>query len=69
MSENETRAAGTPRWVKVFGVIAVVIVIVVVVMLVFGRGGHGPSRHLPDEGTGTTGSHTGPPTGVTHEQP
>jgi hypothetical protein len=37
---------GTPRWVKVFGVILVIVVVLVVVLLVFG-GGHGPSRHAP----------------------
>jgi hypothetical protein len=36
---------GTPRWVKVFGVILVVVAVLVVVLLVFG--GHGPSRHTP----------------------
>jgi hypothetical protein len=35
---------GTPRWVKVFGVIAVLGVVLLVVLLVFG-GGHGPGRH------------------------
>jgi hypothetical protein len=38
-------STGTPRWVKVFGVILVVVVLLVVVLLVFG--GHGPSRHAP----------------------
>lgn len=33
---------GVPRWVKVFGVIAVVVVVLVVVMLL---SGHGPGRH------------------------
>jgi hypothetical protein len=37
---------GTPRWVKVFGIIALVVVLVVVVLLLTrGSGGHGPSRH------------------------
>jgi hypothetical protein len=35
--------AGTPRWVKVFGFIAVVLVVLFVVLLLTGR--HGPSRH------------------------
>jgi hypothetical protein len=38
-------STGTPRWVKVFGVILVVVVVLVVVLLVLG--GHGPSRHAP----------------------
>ena len=36
-------AAGTPRWVKVFGLIALVLVVLFVVLLLTGR--HGPSRH------------------------
>jgi hypothetical protein len=44
MTENDTDTAGTPRWVKVFGIIALVVVVLVVVLLVIG-GGHGPSRH------------------------
>jgi hypothetical protein len=38
------RATGTPRWVKVFGVVALVLVVLVVVTLVIG-GNHGPGRH------------------------
>lgn len=36
--------SGTPRWVKVFGVIALVLVVLIGVMLVAG-GEHGPGRH------------------------
>ena len=40
--------AGTPRWVKVFGIIALVFVLLfVIVMLTGGVGGHGPGRHAP----------------------
>jgi hypothetical protein len=35
----------TPRWVKVFGIVALVVVVVFVFLLVAG-GPHGPSRHL-----------------------
>lgn len=45
MSEKETTPAATPRWVKVFGIIALILVVLVVLMLVMGRGGHGPGRH------------------------
>ena len=39
---------GTPRWVKVFGVvIAVAVLLLVILMLTRGPGGHGPGRHLP----------------------
>jgi len=59
--------AGTPRWVKVFGIIAVLVVLVVVVLLVFGGGQHGPSRHSLGSATmDTAGSHTGPHSGSTH---
>jgi hypothetical protein len=36
---------GTPRWVKVFGIIAIVLVLLFVILLLTGRG-HGPARHL-----------------------
>jgi hypothetical protein len=35
---------GTPRWVKIFGVVALVVVLLLVILLVAG-GNHGPSRH------------------------
>ena len=35
----------TPRWVKVFGIIAVIVVLLFVVML-FAPGSHGPGRHM-----------------------
>jgi hypothetical protein len=58
----------TPRWVKVFGIIALAVLVLLVILLVTGRGGgHGPGRHLPG-GDGSDG-HTGPPPGVTHQQP
>jgi hypothetical protein len=52
-------APGTPRWVKVFGIIALVAVLLVVIMLL--TGGHGPGRHT----SGGLGGHT-PPSSVTH---
>jgi hypothetical protein len=45
--------AGTPRWVKVFGIIAVVVVVLVIIVLLVG--GHGPGRH-----TGGLGGQTSP---------
>ncbi len=38
---------GAPRWVKVFGIIALVLVLLVVVLLLAGGGpgSHGPGRH------------------------
>ena len=38
---------GTPRWVKVFGIIALVVVLLFVILLLAGGGGHGPGRHTP----------------------
>jgi hypothetical protein len=39
-------SGGTARWVKVFGIIALVVALLVVVMLLIGGGGsHGPQRH------------------------
>jgi hypothetical protein len=53
--------AGTPLWVKVFGVVALVVVFVFVVLLLAGRG-HGPGRH-----TSASGDH--PPSPANVEQP
>ena len=50
-------ANGTPRWVKVFGIIALVLVLLGVVLLLTGRGGeHGPGRHSFDGGAAHTTS-------------
>jgi ABC-type transporter Mla subunit MlaD len=52
---------GTPLWVKVFGLIALVVVLVFVVLLLTGRG-HGPGRH-----TSADAGHT-PPAGHMEQQ-
>ena len=49
----------TPRWVKVFGIIALVLVLLFVILLV--TGGHGLGRHTS---SGDSGGHT-PPSSVT----
>jgi len=36
---------GTPRWVKVFGIVVLLLVVLVVVMLIAGGERHSPSRH------------------------
>ncbi len=41
---NRPPYPGTPRWVKVFGIIVVVVVLLIVIMLLTG---HGPGRHTP----------------------
>jgi hypothetical protein len=35
---------GTPRWVKVFGIVALLVVLLFVILLLTG-GPHGPGRH------------------------
>jgi hypothetical protein len=46
----------TPRWVKVFSIIAVVVVLLLVILLLV-AGEHGPGRHVP---AGDTAAHTAP---------
>jgi len=70
----------SPRWVRVFGIIAIVVVLLVVAMLLFGGGGHGPGRHTPGgepaeqieqgaPGSDLTGGHRAPPDIRDHGQP
>jgi len=53
--------SSTPRWVKVFGVIALALVLLFVVLML--SGGHGPGRHTL---SGDAGGHT-PPSSVTEQ--
>ena len=58
VSPDRGSTTGTPRWVKVFGIIALVLVLLFVIMMLTGRGGsHGPGRHTPSGDT--------PPSSVT----
>ena len=58
------RPPGTPRWVKVFGIIALILVLLIVAMMFIGGGGeHGPGRHAS---FGDTGGQT-PPSGIVTE--
>ncbi|MGH9022761.1 MAG: hypothetical protein ACRDV9_06645 [Acidimicrobiia bacterium] len=58
---NVETDTGTPPWVKVFGVIAVIVVLLFVIMLLTGGGGgHGPGRH---SGSGLGGQPA--PAGIT----
>ncbi len=72
VDENDTDTGSTPRWVKVFGVIALVVVALFVVVTLIRGGEHGPRRHTSEGGSNTTSAtvagHTGPPSGVTHKQ-
>ena len=43
---------GTPRWVKVFGIIVIALVLLVVAMMFIGGGKHGPGRHAASGGAG-----------------
>jgi hypothetical protein len=43
---------GTPRWVKVFGIIVIVVVVLVVAMMFIAGGEHGPGRHTPSGDAG-----------------
>jgi hypothetical protein len=52
-SSETSEAPGTPRWVKVFAIIALVVVLLVVIMMVVGGGNHGPSRHMPPGDAGS----------------
>ena len=54
---------GTPRWVKVFGIAALVVALLfVILMFTRGPGGrHGPSRHIPSgDSPGQTPAGRGP---------
>ena len=56
---------GTSRWVKVFGIIALVVVLLFVILLFTrGPGGHGPGRHTQAAAIGHA-----PPSGVNHTRP
>jgi hypothetical protein len=47
-SDSNSDGPRTPRWVKVFIIIAFLLILMVVIMILTGLGGeHGPSRHLP----------------------
>lgn len=55
---------GTPRWVKLFGIIGIIVVLLIVIILVTELGGsHGPGRHLPSGNAVET-----PPTSVIEDQ-
>jgi hypothetical protein len=51
---------GTPRWVKVSGIVALVVILVLVIVMFATGGQHGPGRHLPSGDAG--GQSLTPPT-------
>ena len=50
-SDTGDETPGTPRWVKVFGIIALVVVLLFVILMFTGGGGHTPSRHFSGHAT------------------
>jgi hypothetical protein len=54
MNPERDVATRTPRWVKVFGLVALAVAVGFVVLLLAGRGGHGPGRHSSGDGGGNT---------------
>lgn len=52
MSDRESPPS-TPRWVKIFGIIAIVLVLLFIIIQLTGIGGdHGPGRHILSGGPG-----------------
>ena len=49
---NRPPYPGTPRWVKVFGIIVIVVVLLVVAGMFISGGRHGPGRHTPSGSAG-----------------
>jgi hypothetical protein len=45
LQDSEAEAGrDTPRWVKIFAIVAVIVIVLIVVLLLLG-GGHSPGRH------------------------
>ncbi len=53
---NRPPYPGTPRWVKVFGIIFIVVVLLVVGFMFIGGGEHGPGRHTSSGQAGGQGA-------------
>jgi hypothetical protein len=49
--DSGARPPGTPRWVKVLGIIAIIGILLMAIVLLAG-GGHGPGRHTSEGDTG-----------------
>jgi hypothetical protein len=57
LSTGRGPTAGTPRWVKVSGIIALAVVLLLLIVL-FAGGNHGPGRHVSSLGAhGITAQH------------
>ena len=53
---STTGYPGTPRWVKVFGIVVLALVLLLVVAAVATGGQHGPMRHMPSGAPGGPGA-------------
>jgi hypothetical protein len=72
------RAGGTPRWVKGFGLAALIVVLLIGALVLLGGGSHGPGRHTGGDAPADDAvrnapppevqerGHTGPPPGIEH---
>jgi hypothetical protein len=47
---STTSYPGTPRWVKVGRIVALLMIVLVVLVMVMAGGEHGPMRHIPSAG-------------------
>ena len=56
-SGGRSSSGGTPRWVKLLGVIVIALILLFGILQFVGGGGHGPGRHAPDS---NPASHTPP---------
>lgn len=71
LAPDRRRTTGAPRWVKVFGIIALGLAVLFVGLKLTGLGGdHGPGRHTGGGGTPSSGvTEDGgptPPPGMNH---
>jgi hypothetical protein len=55
---NRPPYPGTPRWVKVFGIIVIIVVLLVVAIMFIGGGKHGPGRHAQSGDAGDQVPHS-----------
>ncbi len=55
MGLDSGSTTGTPRWVKVFGIVLAIIVLLVVLMMLLSGGKHGPGRHMSSGGAPVEG--------------
>jgi len=46
-TRESTAYPGTPRWVKVSAIVALILILLIVVVMVLGGGEHDPMRHIP----------------------